>query len=220
MSARMIRFTKELEHYLRTTGLRDEGVLEELRNETAKLPMALMQISPEQGAFMANLVRMISASRTLEVGTFTGYSALVVAMALPEDGKVVACDVSEEWTSIGRRFWEKAGVADKIDLQLRPAVDTLDQLIAAGQSGSFDFAFIDADKSNYDAYYERSLTLLRRSGVIAVDNVLWSGAVIDASRQDEDTIAIRALNLKIQTDERVDMNMLPVGDGLTLVVKR
>ena len=179
MSAKMIKFTEELEHYLRTTGLRDEGVLEELRKETAKLPMALMQISPEQGAFMANLMRMIGASRTLEVGTFTGYSALVVAMALPDDGQVVACDVSEEWTSIGRRFWEKAGVADKINLQLRPAVDTLDQLIADGQSGSFDFAFIDADKSNYDVYYERSLTLLRDNGVIAVDNVTYLYVYID-----------------------------------------
>lgn len=216
----MITFTKELSHYLRTTGLRDDPVLKALRAETAKLPMAMMQISPEQGAFMGNLMRIMGATKTLEVGTFTGYSALVVAMALPENGKVVACDVSDEWTSIGKPYWEKAGVADKIDLQLRPAVETLDQLIANGESGTFDFAFIDADKSNYDIYYERSLTLLRSGGVIAVDNVLWNGAVIDDARQDEDTRAIRSLNDKIHNDPRVDMNMLPVGDGLTLAIKR
>jgi caffeoyl-CoA O-methyltransferase len=220
MSAEMITFTKELSNYLRTTGLRDEPVLQALRQETAKLPMAIMQISPEQGAFMGNLMRIMGATKTLEVGTFTGYSALVVAMALPENGKVVACDVSDEWTSIGKPYWEQAGVADKIDLRLRPAVETLDQLIANGESGTFDFAFIDADKSNYDIYYERSLTLLRAGGVIAVDNVLWNGAVIDDARQDEDTRAIRTLNNKIHTDPRVDMNMLPVGDGLTLAVKR
>ena len=220
MSAEMITFTKELSNYLRTTGLRDEPVLQALRQETAKLPMAIMQISPEQGAFMGNLMRIMGATKILEVGTFTGYSALVVAMALPENGKVVACDVSDEWTSIGKPYWEQAGVADKIDLRLRPAVETLDQLIANGESGTFDFAFIDADKSNYDIYYERSLTWLRAGGVIAVDNVLWNGAVIDDARQDEDTRAIRTLNNKIHTDPRVDMNMLPVGDGLTLAVKR
>jgi len=220
MSAEMITFTKELSNYLRTTGLRDEPVLQALRQETAKLPMAIMQISPEQGAFMGNLMRIMGATKTLEVGTFTGYSALVVAMALPENGKVVACDVSDEWTSIGKPYWKQAGVADKIDLRLRPAVETLDQLIANGESGTFDFAFIDADKSNYDIYYERSLTLLRAGGVIAVDNVLWNGAVIDDARQDEDTRAIRTLNNKIHADPRVDMNMLPVGDGLTLAVKR
>ncbi len=220
MSARMISFTEELAEYLQTTGQRDEDVLKALREETAKLPMALMQISIEQGAFMANLMRIMGAKNTLEVGTFTGYSALVVAMALPDDGKVIACDVSDEWTSVGRKYWEQAGVADKIDLRLRPAVETLDALIADGTAGNFDFAFIDADKSNYDNYYERCLTLLRQGGVIAVDNVLWNGAVIDQKRQDDDTKAIRALNLKIHDDERVDMNMLPIGDGLTLAIKR
>ena len=169
---------------------------------------------------MTNLVRMIGARKTLEVGTFTGYSALVVAMGLPDDGKIIACDVSEEWTSIGRRYWQEAGVAHKIDLRLQPAVATLDELIAAGESGSFDLAFIDADKANYDAYYERCMTLVRTGGVLAIDNVLWHGAVVDDARQDEDTVSIRALNLKVHGDPRVDMNLLPIGDGLTLAVKR
>jgi predicted O-methyltransferase YrrM len=220
MSAFMLTFSEELATYLRCTGQRDTQALQSLREENAELPLGLMQISQEQGAFMANLVRMIGAKKTIEVGTFTGYSALVVALALPEDGIVVACDVSEEWTSIGRKYWEQTGVAHKIDLQLRPAIETLDQLLADGGAGTFDFAFIDADKSNYDTYYERCLTLLRKNGVIAVDNVLWGGAVVDDSKQDDDTKAIRALNQKIHADDRVDINMLPVGDGLTLAVKR
>ena len=220
MSAFMLTFSEELADYLRNTGQRDTQILQALRAETAALPMGLMQISQEQGAFMANLVRMIGAKKTIEVGTFTGYSALVVAMALPADGKVIACDVSEEWTSVGRKYWQQAGVAGKIDLQLQAATETLDQLIAEGQSGTFDFAFIDADKSNYDAYYERCLILLRKNGVIAVDNVLWGGAVVDDARQDDDTKAIRALNQMIHDDDRVDVNMLPLGDGLTLAVKR
>lgn len=220
MSAFMLSYTEELAYYLRNTGQRDSDILSALREENAKLTMGLMQISQEQGAFMSNLIRMINAKKTIEVGTFTGYSALVVALALPEDGKVIACDVSEEWTNIGRKYWEQAGVASKIELNLRPATETLDELIENGESGTFDFAFIDADKANYDAYYERCLTLLRTRGVIAVDNVLWGGSVIDDSKQDEDTKAIRALNQKIQNDERVDMNMLPIGDGLTLAVKR
>ena len=220
MSAFMLTFSEELADYLRNTGQRDTQILQALREETAELPLGLMQISQEQGAFMANLVRMIGARKTIEVGTFTGYSALVVAMALPEDGKVIACDVSEEWTSVGRKYWQQAGVAGKIDLKLQAATETLDQLIAEGQSGTFDFAFIDADKSNYDAYYERCLILLRKNGVIAVDNVLWGGAVVDDARQDDDTRAIRALNQMIHDDDRVDVNMLPLGDGLTLAVKR
>ena len=220
MSAFMLTFSEELADYLRNTGQRDTQILQALREETAELPLGLMQISQEQGAFMANLVRMIGARKTIEVGTFTGYSALVVAMALPEDGKVIACDVSEEWTGVGRKYWQQAGVAGKIDLKLQAATETLDQLIAEGQSGTFDFAFIDADKSNYDAYYERCLILLRKNGVIAVDNVLWGGAVVDDARQDDDTRAIRALNQMIHDDDRVDVNMLPLGDGLTLAVKR
>lgn len=220
MSATMLNFTDELADYLRTRGLREPDLMVRLRKRTAELPRAQMQISPEQGALMANLIRISGAKKTLEVGTFTGYSALAVALALPPDGRVIACDVSEEWTDIGRAFWREAGVADRITLHLRPAVETLDALIAEGESGSFDFSFIDADKSNYDAYYERSLTLLRAGGIIAVDNVLWNGAVIDSSRDDEDTNAIRALNEKIHDDDRVDISMVPIGDGLTLAVKR
>lgn len=220
MSAYMLTYSEELAAYLRNTGQRDTDVLKALREETAKLPMGLMQISQEQGAFMSNLMRMINARKTIEVGTFTGYSALVVASALPEDGRVIACDVSDEWTRLGRKYWEQAGVASKIDLILRPATETMDDLIEQGEAGTFDFAFIDADKSNYDNYYERALVLLRKGGVVAIDNVLWSGAVVDDSRQDDDTRAIRALNQKIHDDERVDVNMLPIGDGLTLAVKR
>jgi predicted O-methyltransferase YrrM len=166
------------------------------------------------------LVRLLGARRTLEVGTFTGYSALVVAEALPADGRVVACDVSAEWTAIGRRYWAEAGVADRIDLHLRPAVETLDELLAGGGKGSFDFAFIDADKTSYEAYYERSLALLRHGGLVGIDNTLWSGAVIDVGRNDADTAAIRAINGKIRQDARVDMVLLPVGDGLTLARKK
>lgn len=220
MSAYMLTYSEELAAYLRNTGQRDTDVLKALREETAKLPMGLMQISQEQGAFMSNLMRMINARKTIEVGTFTGYSALVVASALPEDGRVIACDVSDEWTRLGRKYWEQAGVAGKIDLILRPATETMDDLIEQGEAGTFDFAFIDADKSNYDNYYERALVLLRKGGVVAIDNVLWSGAVVDDNRQDDDTRAIRALNQKIHDDERVDVNMLPIGDGLTLAVKR
>ena len=211
---------EKLIRYVLKTGQRNQPILKALRDETAAMPRGRMQIPPEQGAFMTNLVRMIGARKTLEVGTFTGYSALVVAMGLPDDGKIIACDVSEEWTSIGRRYWQEAGVAHKIDLRLQPAVATLDELIAAGESGSFDLAFIDADKANYDAYYERCMTLVRTGGVLAIDNVLWHGAVVDDARQDEDTVSIRALNLKVHGDPRVDMNLLPIGDGLTLAVKR
>jgi len=165
-------------------------------------------------------VRLTGTRRALEVGTFTGYSALVVAEALPADGKLIACDVSAEWTSIGKPFWQEAGVAARIDLRLKPAVETLDELLHAGERGRFDFAFIDADKSNYDRYYERALELLRPGGLVGVDNTLWSGAVVDAKRTDADTRAIRALNEKVKSDARVDMVLLPIGDGLTLARKR
>ncbi len=221
MSSHTIELTQTLYDYLLANGTRESAVARQLRDHTLAAARAhRMQISPEQGAFMQLLVRLLGARRTLEVGTFTGYSALVVAEALPDDGRLVACDVSEEWTAIGRPFWERAGVADKIDLRLKPALDTLDELIAAGESGSFDFAFIDADKAGYDAYYERCLTLLRRGGVVGIDNVLWGGSVADETAQDEDTAAIRALNLKVHADQRVDAAMLPIGDGLTLAVKR
>ena len=221
MSSHTIELTDTVYDYLLKQGTHESAVARDLRAHTLAATRAhRMQVSPEQGAFMRWLVGLLGAWRTLEVGTFTGYSALVVAEALPDDGQLIACDVSEEWTAIGRPFWERAGVAHKIDLRLKPAVDTLDELIDAGEAGSFDFAFIDADKANYDAYYERCLTLLRHGGVIGIDNVLWGGRVADERVRDEDTRAIRALNLKVSADERVDATMLPIGDGLTLAVKR
>ena len=221
MSSHTIQLTDALHDYLLREGLRESAAAAALRAETrAATRWHVMQISPEQGAFMAQIVRLIGARRAIEVGTFTGYSALVVAEALPADGSVVACDTSAEWTAIGRPFWERAGVADKIDLRLRPALDTLDALLAAGEAGRFDFAFIDADKPNYDAYYERCLQLLRPGGVVGIDNVLWGGRVADAAVDDEDTRAIRAVNAKVRGDARVDANMLPIGDGFTLAIKR
>jgi caffeoyl-CoA O-methyltransferase len=195
-------------------------VLRRLREETAGLEHADMQIGPEQGQLMALLLELLDARRVLEIGTFTGYSALVMALALPEDGRVVACDVSEEWTSIGRRYWEEAGVAHKIDLRLAPAAETLQALLADGREGTFDFAFIDADKEGYDRYYELALRLVRTGGLVAIDNTLWEGKVADPSATDADTEAIRALNAKLRTDERVTLSLLPVGDGLTLALKR
>ena len=220
MSRENIQLNRALETYIREISVREPDVLRRLREETRSTAHASMQISAAQGQFMAFLVELIGARRCLEVGTFTGYSALWVALALPPDGKIVACDVSEEWTSMARRYWAEAGVAHKIDLRLAPALETLDHLIAAGQSGTIDFAFIDADKSNYDAYYERALTLLRPGGVIGIDNVLWGGWAADASRRDRDTRAIRALNRKLHGDERVSLSLLPIGDGLTLAYKR
>ena len=220
MSTGILNYTKDLRDYLWDKGINEHPALKELRIETAGLPESMMQICPEQGALMGNLFRMISAKRTLEVGTFTGYSALVVALALPEDGEVIACDVSEEWTAIGKEKWEQAGVSHKIDLRLGPAVDTLDELIQQGQKGSFDFAFIDADKVNYTAYYEKCFQLIASGGVIAIDNVLWGGSVLDSKRNDEDTKAIRELNDFVASDERVNISMIPIGDGVTLVVKK
>jgi predicted O-methyltransferase YrrM len=210
----------DIERYVGDVISKETPVQQRLRAETAKSPMAGMQIGPDQGALLALLVRLIGAKRTIEIGTFTGYSALAVAQALPKDGKVIACDVSKEWTSIGQRYWKEAGVADRIDLRLAPAVETLKGLLSGGGAGSFDFAFIDADKSNYDAYYELCLQLVRVNGLIAVDNVLWSGAVLNDKKRDADTDALRALNLKIRDDARVDSVLLTVGDGLTLARKR
>ena len=221
MSTHTIALTDDLREYLVRQGLRESETARALREHTlAANRWHVMQISPEQGAFMALLVRLLAARRAIEVGTFTGYSALVVAEALPDDGELIACDVSEEWTSIGKTFWARAGVAGKIDLRLRPALETLDALVADGEQGRFDFAFIDADKANYSTYYERCLKLLRPGGVVAIDNVLWNGRVVDADAQDDDTVAIRALNARIRSDQRVHAAMLPIGDGLTLAVKR
>ena len=221
MSSQTLQMTEALSEYL-LRGAGESAAAQSLREETQHElgRWSLMQVSPEQGAFMALLIRLTGTCRAIEVGTFTGYSALRVAEALPVDGRLVACDVSAEWTAVGRRHWLAAGVADKIDLKLGPAVETLDALIAGGESGAFDFAFIDADKENYDAYYERCLTLLRPGGTVAIDNVLWGGRVADAAVTDAATVAIRALNEKVRGDARVDAAMLPVGDGLTLAVKR
>ena len=219
MSDRTLNLDDTLYQYLLEVSLREHPVLAELRALTHRHPLARMQISPEQGQFMALLIKLIGARSTLEIGVFTGYSALAVALALPQDGCIVACDVSQEFTDVARVYWDKAGVAGKIDLRLAPAVETLDSLIAAGQAGHFDFAFIDADKTSYDAYYERCLTLLRQGGLIVIDNVLWGGRVAHPA-EDDDTAAIQALNRKLQRDARVDLSMLPISDGLTLARKR
>ncbi|MEE9139337.1 MAG: class I SAM-dependent methyltransferase [Alphaproteobacteria bacterium] len=220
MSYRATVLTDRLYEYMLAQSLREPEVLRELREENLRLKEVNMQIAAEQGQFMGLLVELMGARKVLEVGTFTGYSALAMALALPEDGRLVTCDVSEEWTATARRFWRKAGVEGRIDLRLGPAVETLDGLIAAGEAASFDFAFIDADKTGYDAYYERSLELLRPGGLIAIDNVFWDGAVADPAKHDPDTEAIRALNEKIHGDTRVTLTMVPVGDGLTLALKR
>jgi predicted O-methyltransferase YrrM len=220
MERKTIGLDDALYDYVVATTLKDDDILARLREETGTLEWGRMQIAPEQGQFMALLTRLIGARNAIEVGVFTGYSRLSVARALPEDGRLVACDVSEEWTTIARRYWKEAGVDGKIDLHLAPATETLDTLIAEGGAGRYDIAFIDADKANYDAYYERCLTLLRTGGLILIDNVLWGGAVIDDSDQSEDTVAIRALNAKVGRDDRVRCVMLPVGDGLTLAMKQ
>lgn len=220
MSSRTIVLNDALYEYLLSVSLREPDVLCRLREETAKMPQHNMQISPEQGQFMALLVELTGARKCLEVGTFTGYSTLSVALALPEDGQIVACDISEEFTSRAKPYWQKAGVAGKIDLRLGPALETLDALIADGESGAFDFAFIDADKVNYQGYFQRALDLIRRGGLILVDNVLWSGAVVDPARDDEDTEAIRAFNQARAGDPRISLSLVPIGDGLTLARKR
>jgi caffeoyl-CoA O-methyltransferase len=220
MSRQTLTLSDALYDYLLSVSLREPQLLSRLREETAALPHAGMQISPEQGQFMALLAELVGARRVLEVGTFTGYSALVVALALPADGRIITCDVDEEMTAIARRYWAEGGVADKIDLRLGPAVDTLDALLADGGADTFDFAFVDADKENYDAYYERALALLRQGGLMVIDNVLWSGAVADPNQKDADTNAIRALNAKLHGDQRVSLSLLPVSDGITLARKR
>ena len=219
MGNRTLTLTDALYQYLLDVSLREPELLRRLREETAALPRASMQIAPEQGQFMALLVRLIGARKTLEVGVFTGYSSLAVALALPPEGRIIACDVSEEYTAIARRYWQEAGVEGKIDLRLAPAVETLDALLADGHAGTFDFGFIDADKQNYLAYYERVLRLLRPGGLLAVDNVLWGGRVIDPTSTDPTTDAIRALNGKLHHDDRVHLSLVPIGDGLALALK-
>lgn len=220
MSTKTITLTESLHHYLLSVSLREPPILARLREETAQHPLANMQIAPEQGQFMALLVQLMEVKKCLELGVFTGYSALSVALALPPDGKLIACDVNEEWTSMARRYWQEAGVAHKIALRIAPALETLDKLLANGEAGSFDFVFIDADKENYANYYERSLELVRHGGLIIIDNVLWSGRVADPNEQDMDTVAIRRFNTKLHFDERIALSMLPLADGLTLAYKR
>ena len=219
MSRRTLNLDDTAYDYLLGHSLREHPEQTALREATRSHARAGMQISPEQGQFMSLLVKLIGARRTIEIGTFTGYSALTVALALPADGKVLACDISEAYTSIGKPFWQRAGVADKIELVIAPATETLDARIAAGESGRYDFAFIDADKTGYDAYYERCLQLVRAGGLIAIDNTLWGGDVAKPA-EDDDTRALQALNDKLHHDERIDMALLPIGDGLTLARKR
>ncbi len=220
MSPRSIGLDDAVRAYLTKVSVRETDVLRRLRQETAAMPTAGMQVAPEQGQFLALLVELVGARRTLEIGVFTGYSSLWVALALPPEGTIVACDVSEEWTAVGRRYWREAGVGDKIELRLAPALETLDSLLAAGEAGRYDFAFIDAEKTEYADYYERVLELMRPGGLIAVDNVLWNGAVADPARDDADTVAIRAFNEMVGGDDRVSLAMVPIGDGLTLARKR
>lgn len=220
MTKKTLGLDNQLYDYFLSVSVRQPDILRRLREETANHPNATMQISPEQGQFMALLVQLMGAKKTLEIGVFTGYSSLAVALALPPDGKIIACDVSEEYTNVARRYWQEAGVAEKIDLRIAPALDTLDLLLASGEEESFDFAFIDADKGNYQEYYERCLKLIRPGGLIAIDNVLWSGRVADSQVQDQSTQAIRKFNEKLFQDERVTISIVPIADGLTLALKR
>lgn len=220
MSNKTLCITEKLYEYMLSVSLREPEVLRELRLETGLDEQANMQIAPEQGQFMALLVRLLGAKKTLDIGVYTGYSSLCIGLALPQDGRVIACDLNRQWTDIAKRYWHKAGVGDKIDLRLAPARQTLEELLAnKAAAASFDFAFIDADKVNYDIYYEYCLQLIRPGGLIAVDNVLWDGAVAEETVDDVDTEAIRALNSKIHADPRVELSLVPIADGLTLARK-
>ena len=219
MANKTLALTGALHAYLVEHSVREPDILRRLRAETARDSLSMMQISPEQGQFMQLLVRLMNARNCLEIGVFTGYSSLAVATALPPDGRLIACDVSEQWTAIARRYWREAGVEHKIDLRIAPALSTLEQLLAEGKTGSIDFAFIDADKVNYLGYYERALALVRTGGLIAVDNTLWGGQVIDKQAQGEDTRAIRRFNDQLMADQRIHLSMLPIGDGLSLALK-
>ena len=220
MSSSTIGLNNELRKYMLDVSFRDDEILRQLREETLTLKEAQMQISPEQGAFLSILTKILNAKKTLDIGVFTGYSSLVVARELPDDGSVVACDTSIEWTSIAKKYWKLAGVDNKVDLHLAPAIQTLEKLIEDGQASTYDFSFIDADKINYQSYYEYSLTLVKPGGIIAVDNVLWSGQVIDEYDSEPATRAIRSFNEQLYQDDRVSISMVPIGDGLTLAYKK
>lgn len=220
MSSHYLKLTDTLHQYILDHSLRDNDVLQRLREETRREQSAGMQLGVEQGQLLGFLVKLMQASRTIEIGVFTGYSTLCTAMALPENGKIIACDINQRWTTIAQRYWREAGVDHKIDLRVAPAIQTLDSLIKDDHAGEYDFAFIDADKTAYDSYYEACLTLLRPGGLIVIDNVLWGGAVADASSNSEDTQALRALNAKLKDDERIELSMLAIGDGLSLALKK
>lgn len=219
MSNRTLAISESIYQYLCDHSLREDPILKELRDHTYDMEERAMQIAPEQGQFMQMLIKLIGAKNTIEVGVFTGYSSLAIALVLPEDGRIVACDVNPQYTSVAEKFWVSAGVREKIDLRIGPARNTLSELISDGLTGTFDFAFIDADKVNYDHYYELCLQLIRPGGLITVDNVLWGGATADDSINDTDTTSIRALNDKLHRDERIDLSLVPIGDGLTLAMK-
>jgi predicted O-methyltransferase YrrM len=220
MTGRTLPLTDRLYEYILSHGVREPPILARLRAATGALPDANMQISPEQGQFMGLLVKLIGARRCIEVGTFTGYSSLAVALALPADGTIVTCDVNHETTQLARQYWREAGMAERIDLKLQPASKTLDELLAQGGAGGFDFAFIDADKPAYRGYYEKLLELVRAGGLITVDNTLWDGHVADMRRKDANTVALREFNDYVHRDHRVDLSLVPIGDGLTLLRKR
>lgn len=220
MSKKSIALTENLYRYLLDHSLREQDVQRRLREETGEMREANMQIAPEQGQFMQMLVKLIGARRILEVGVFTGYSSLAMALALPADGKLIACDINSEWTAMARRYWEEAGVSEKIELRLGPALETMEVLKREWHAGHFDLVFIDADKENYLSYFEQSLLLVRAGGLLVFDNTLWDGHVVDESCQDAETEAIRALNNQLHQDDRIDLSMLPIGDGLSLVRKR
>jgi predicted O-methyltransferase YrrM len=220
MANKTIGISDELAAYVVKVGTREPEVLARLREETAALPQRAMQIAPEEGAFLALLVELTGARRCIEIGTFTGYSSTAVALALPEDGQLVCCDVSAEWTSLAKKYWDEAGIAGKIDLRIAPAAETLDTLLAQGEEETYDFAFVDADKTGYDGYYEQLLRLVRPGGLIAFDNTLWGGEVLDQHSRDKDTRAIQALNSKLAADQRITLCLLPVADGVTLARRR
>lgn len=220
MTKQSLQLTDDLYQYLLQVSLRESSVQRQLREETAQLPQAQMQVAPEQGQFMGLLARLINARKAIEVGVFTGYSSLCFALAIPDDGRLIACDISKKWTNIARRYWQEAGVDHKIELRLGPALATLDALLAEGEQGSFDLAFIDADKENYRHYYERALRLIRPGGLILFDNTLWGGHVAVPSIQDVDTNAIRELNAFLKTDDRIWLSLIPIADGLTMAIKK
>lgn len=220
LSNRTLSIDDRLYDYLLAVSVDESGLQRELREETSRLEFSVMQISPEQGQFMSLLVKLIGAKRALEIGTFTGYSSICIATALAEGGHLTCCDTSEEWTSMARRYWSKAGLENRITLELLPASETLEDLLENGQAGSFDFVFIDADKQNYPLYYEQSLELLRTGGLMAVDNTLWSGAVADPENTEPGTRAIRRFNEMVKVDDRVVKSLVPIGDGLTLLIKK